>query len=90
MSFFKQNKKLIFIILIAWLLIFGVYAVYKIKNAPVVCWDSMHFNEEPDELQPMGGCEPTYYQTVNEMTIPTIIWIVLLIIVLGVLKYRNQ
>ena len=90
MSFFKQNKKLVFTILIVWLLIFGVYAVYKIKNAPVVCW------AEPMELPPIrmehegGGCEPTYYQTVNEMTIPTIIWIVLLIIVLGVLKYRNQ
>ena len=77
-----EKSKILQIVMIAWILLFVAFAVYKLTNAPVLCWDSFETDPLTGEIRPIGGCNPEYGQAIAEMILPFIIWMIILIIIL--------
>ena len=71
------------IVIVAWLLLFMVFAVYKITNAPKLCWDSERENPVTHKMELFGGCDSQYGQTIQKMILPFTIWLIILAILLA-------
>lgn len=50
-----EKSKILQIVMIAWILLFVAFAVYKIINVPIICWEP-GINPVTKELMPGGGC----------------------------------
>ena len=67
--------------MIAWILLFVSFAVYKLINAPKICWEP-GINPVTKELMPGGGCQLEYGQAIMQMILPFIVWLIIFVILL--------
>ncbi len=77
-----DKSKLLQIVMIAWLLLFVGFAVFKIINAPILCWDGAETDPVTGEINLVGGCDPAYSQAITQLILPFIIWGIVLILLL--------
>ena len=74
-----EKSRIFQIAMVFWLLLFVGFAVYKLINAPIMCWDGAEVDPETGELRPIGGCDPQYGQAIAEMIPPFVVWLVVFI-----------
>lgn len=82
-EFFKNNKKLIIIITIIWLIILVGFIIYNLINIPILC---IELTRDSEGKMLTGGCHPDYSLLISESIVPLIIIIALYVIIIFALK----
>ena len=85
LNFFNNKRKvLIFIIILVWLVVLFSFSIYKLSDAPEICYST---SIDPSTgVISGGGCFPTYSSVIPELILPIIIWAIVLIAILIITK----